>query len=58
MVPLVRKLALLGHVKLQIVAYTLIFLIGAAVSGSATSMNSVIIGRAVSGIGGAGIYQL
>ncbi|OHF02314.1 major facilitator superfamily transporter [Colletotrichum orchidophilum] len=58
MVPLVRKLALLGHVKLQIVAYTLIFLIGAAVSGSATSMNSVIVGRAVSGIGGAGIYQL
>ncbi|KAI3541997.1 major facilitator superfamily transporter [Colletotrichum filicis] len=58
MVPLVRKLALLGHVKLQIVAYTLIFLIGAAVSGSATGMNSVIIGRAVSGVGGAGIYQL
>ncbi|GKT56400.1 efflux pump antibiotic resistance [Colletotrichum tofieldiae] len=58
MVPLVRKLAALGNVKLQIVLYTMIFIVGATVSGSATSMNSVIVGRAVAGIGGAGIYQL
>ncbi|KAK1988392.1 major facilitator superfamily transporter [Colletotrichum cereale] len=58
LVPLVRKLAFLGNVKLQMVVYTAIFIIGAAVSGSATSMNSVIVGRAVAGIGGAGIYQL
>ncbi|TQN64294.1 Efflux pump DEP3, partial [Colletotrichum shisoi] len=58
MVPLVRKLAILGNVKSQMVVYTLIFIIGAAVSGSATSINSVIVGRAISGVGGAGIYQL
>ncbi|KAK1596725.1 major facilitator superfamily transporter [Colletotrichum navitas] len=58
MVPLVRKLAFLGNVKLQMVVYNMIFLIGAAVSGSATSVNSIIIGRAVAGIGGAGNYQL
>ncbi|WYZ37090.1 hypothetical protein EsH8_II_000596 [Colletotrichum jinshuiense] len=58
MVPLVRKLAALGNVKLQIVLYILIFIIGAAVSGSASGINSLIIGRAVSGIGGSGIYQL
>ncbi|WQF82374.1 Putative major facilitator superfamily, MFS transporter superfamily [Colletotrichum destructivum] len=58
MVPLVRKLAILGNVKSQMVLYTLIFVIGAAVSGSATSINSVIVGRAIAGIGGAGIYQL
>ncbi|KAK1999213.1 major facilitator superfamily transporter [Colletotrichum falcatum] len=58
LVPLVRKLAFLGDVKLQMVVYNIIFLVGAAVSGSATSMDSVIVGRAVSGIGGAGVYQL
>ncbi|CCF32249.1 major facilitator superfamily transporter [Colletotrichum higginsianum] len=58
MVPLVRKLAILGNVKSQMVLYTLIFIIGAAVSGSATSINSVIVGRAIAGVGGAGIYQL
>ncbi|KZL84640.1 major facilitator superfamily transporter [Colletotrichum incanum] len=58
MVPLVRKLATLGNLKLQIVLYTMIFIVGAAVSGSATSINSVIVGRAVAGVGGAGIYQL
>ncbi|GKT44474.1 efflux pump DEP3 [Colletotrichum spaethianum] len=58
LVPLVRKLAVLGSVKWQIVVYTTIFMVGAAVSGSATGINSVIIGRVVAGIGGAGIYQL
>ncbi|EFQ35137.1 major facilitator superfamily transporter [Colletotrichum graminicola] len=58
LVPLVRKLAFLGNVKLQLVVYNTIFLIGAAVSGSATSVDSIIIGRAVAGIGGAGSYQL
>ncbi|KAK2059680.1 major facilitator superfamily transporter [Colletotrichum caudatum] len=58
LVLLVRKLVFLGNVKLQIVFYDVIFIVGAAVSGSATSMNSVIIGRVVAGIGGAGIYQL
>ncbi|KAK2011844.1 major facilitator superfamily transporter [Colletotrichum eremochloae] len=58
LVPLVRKLVLFGNLKIQLIGYTMIFMIGAAVSGSATSMNSVIVGRTVAGIGGAGVYQL
>ena len=56
--PMARRLVFVESLRWQIVAYVGIFFIGAVVAGSATSMNSVIIGRVVSGIGGAGLYQV
>lgn len=40
---------------LYVIAFIL-FEVGSAVCGSAQSMNALIIGRAVCGVGGAGIY--
>ncbi|KAF9874574.1 major facilitator superfamily transporter [Colletotrichum karsti] len=58
MVPLARRLAVLGNLRYQVVVYCLVFVVGSAVSGAAPNINSVIIGRAIQGIGGAGLYQL
>ncbi|KAF6835329.1 efflux pump antibiotic resistance [Colletotrichum plurivorum] len=58
MVPLVRKLVVVGNIRYQVIAYCLVFFIGGVVSGSATNINAVIVGRALQGVGGAGLYQL
>ncbi|TDZ17471.1 Efflux pump patC [Colletotrichum orbiculare MAFF 240422] len=57
-VPLARRVVVLGNLKWQVVASCVVFFVGSVVSGAAKSINSVIIGRAIQGIGGAGIYQL
>lgn len=38
-------------------AALVVFLIGNAVSGSATSMTALLVGRAVSALGGAGLWK-
>ncbi|KAL0940437.1 efflux pump antibiotic resistance [Colletotrichum truncatum] len=57
-IPLVRKIAFLGNLRWQVVGYCCLFFIGSVVSGAAPNLNAVIIGRALQGIGAAGLYQL
>jgi len=38
------------------IASILIFEVGSALCGAAPSMNSMIVGRAIAGLGGSGIY--
>ncbi|KAI6512848.1 hypothetical protein MCOR05_012055 [Pyricularia oryzae] len=57
MMPLCRRLSAFGNLKMQFYIYTLIFAAGAAIAGAAPDINCVIIGRAITGIGGAGLYQ-
>ncbi|KAF4851666.1 Efflux pump patC [Colletotrichum siamense] len=57
-VPLARKIVVLGNLRYQVLGYSLIFFVGSTVSGAAPNINTVIIGRAIQGIGGAGLYQL
>ncbi|KAI6514109.1 hypothetical protein MCOR05_011986 [Pyricularia oryzae] len=57
MMPLCRRLSAFGNLKVQFYIYTLIFAVGAAIAGAAPDINCVIIGRAITGIGGAGLYQ-
>ncbi|KAI6517263.1 hypothetical protein MCOR05_011552 [Pyricularia oryzae] len=57
MMPLCRRLSAFGNLKVQFYIYTLIFAAGAAIAGAAPDINCVIIGRAITGIGGAGLYQ-
>ncbi|KAL5902969.1 hypothetical protein ACKVWE_011403 [Pyricularia oryzae] len=55
--PLCRRLSAFGNLKVQFYIYTLVFAAGAAIAGAAPDINCVIIGRAITGIGGAGLYQ-
>ncbi|KAI6454365.1 hypothetical protein MCOR17_009017 [Pyricularia oryzae] len=55
--PLCRRLFAFGNLKMQFYIYTLIFAVGAAIAGAAPNINCVIIGKAITGIGGAGLYQ-
>ncbi|KAJ0333184.1 hypothetical protein COL922a_010901 [Colletotrichum nupharicola] len=57
-VPLARKIVVLGNLRYQVLGYSLIFFVGSTVSGAAPNINTVIIGRTIQGIGGAGLYQL
>lgn len=38
-------------------AALIIFMVGNAVSGSATSMTALLVGRAISALGGAGMWK-
>lgn len=44
------------EIKKLLIASVLLFEIGSAICGSAPTMNAMIVGRVVAGIGGAGIY--
>lgn len=44
------------NIKLLFLAAVLLFEVGSAIAGAAPSMNVLIIGRAICGIGGSGIY--
>ncbi|KAI6366464.1 hypothetical protein MCOR25_005112 [Pyricularia grisea] len=56
-VPLCRRLYMFGDARWHFYIYALIWMVGAAVAGAATSMDLVVVGRAIIGIGGAGLYQ-
>ncbi|KAJ9144540.1 Major facilitator superfamily transporter [Pleurostoma richardsiae] len=56
-VPLVRRLLVVGSIRWQIASYCVLMAVGAAVSGSAKSMSTIIAGRVITGLGGAGLYQ-
>ncbi|TLD11858.1 hypothetical protein PspLS_11301 [Pyricularia sp. CBS 133598] len=56
-VPLCRRLYMFGDARWHFYVYAVIWMIGAAVAGAATSMDLVVLGRAIIGIGGAGLYQ-
>ncbi|KAH9427481.1 hypothetical protein MCOR02_012112 [Pyricularia oryzae] len=55
--PLCRRLSLLADLKLQFYIHSIVFVVGVVVSGTAKDMNAVILGRAISGAGGAGVYH-
>ncbi|KAI6267724.1 hypothetical protein MCOR27_008702 [Pyricularia oryzae] len=57
MMPLCRRLSAFGNLKMQFYIYILIFAAGAAIAGAAPNINCVIIGKAITGIGGAKLYQ-
>ncbi|TLD09499.1 hypothetical protein PspLS_11909 [Pyricularia sp. CBS 133598] len=56
-VPLCRRLYMFGDARWHVYIYACIWMAGAAVAGAATSMDLVVLGRAIIGIGGAGLYQ-
>lgn len=52
----VGRLYGLFNVKWLILTFIFLFEVGSAVCGSAPSLNALIVGRAIAGIGGAGMY--
>lgn len=46
----------LFELKLFISSSIILFEIGSAVCGAAPTMNAIIVGRVIAGIGGAGMY--
>ncbi|KAI6451596.1 hypothetical protein MCOR22_001201 [Pyricularia oryzae] len=56
-VPLCRRLYMFGDARWHFYVYAVIWMVGAAVAGAASSMDAVVVGRAIIGIGGAGLYQ-
>lgn len=57
MAPLISKLLPVLSLRLQLIFYGAILFIGSVVQGSASTLEVVIVGRAIAGIGGAGSYQ-
>ncbi|KAH8172410.1 major facilitator superfamily protein [Sarocladium implicatum] len=57
-VPIIRKLLDVCDLRWQVPSYAAFLFMGATVSGSADSVEAVIIGRCLTGLGGAGIFQL
>jgi MFS family permease len=54
--PLTGKIYTYFHIRWSFLVFFLIFEIGSALSGAATSSNMFIVGRAVAGIGSAGLF--
>ncbi|RYP64161.1 hypothetical protein DL771_008897 [Monosporascus sp. 5C6A] len=54
--PLTGKIYTFFHIRWSFLVFFLIFEIGSALSGAATSSNMFIVGRAVAGIGSAGLF--
>jgi MFS family permease len=52
-----RKVTYCFDLRSIYIASIVIFLAGAAVGGSASSMSAVIVGRVIMGVGGAIVYQ-
>jgi predicted MFS family arabinose efflux permease len=46
----------LFDIKYFIIASMVLFEVGSAICGAAPTMNAIIVGRVVAGIGGAGAY--
>ncbi|ELQ33310.1 hypothetical protein OOU_Y34scaffold00972g2 [Pyricularia oryzae Y34] len=55
--PLFRRLSVPADLKLQFYIHSIVFVVGVVISGTAKDMNARILGRAVSGAGGAGLYH-
>ncbi|KAI0126711.1 hypothetical protein BJ170DRAFT_629677 [Xylariales sp. AK1849] len=55
--PLVRKLSDFVDLKILLILGIVVFSVGAIVTGSAQSMNAVIVGRIVKGLGGSFMIQ-
>lgn len=53
---LTGRLYELFNVKWLILTYIALFEIGSAVCGAAPSLDSLIVGRVIAGVGGAGMY--
>ena len=53
---LVGRLYGLFDVKWTIIGFILLFEIGSAICGGAPSMDALVVGRVIAGIGGAGMY--
>ncbi|KAL8806441.1 MAG: hypothetical protein Q9182_001356 [Xanthomendoza sp. 2 TL-2023] len=50
------KLYALFNIKWLYLGFVVLFEIGSAISGSATTMNALIVGRMIAGVGGCGMY--
>ncbi|KAL8848911.1 MAG: hypothetical protein Q9221_006069 [Calogaya cf. arnoldii] len=50
------KLYALFNIKWLYLAFVLLFEIGSAISGAAPTMNALIVGRMIAGVGGCGMY--
>ncbi|KAL8790664.1 MAG: hypothetical protein Q9213_000512 [Squamulea squamosa] len=50
------KLYALFNIKWLYLAFVILFEIGSAISGSAPTMNALIVGRMIAGVGGCGMY--
>ena len=57
-VPLVRKFLVVCDMRFQMMFYATMLFIGCTVCGAAESMSAIIAGRFVTGLGGAGMYQV
>jgi MFS family permease len=53
---LIGKIYGIFEIKWLIIASIIIFEAGSALCGAAPSSNALIVGRAIAGIGGAGMY--
>ena len=58
LVLIIRKISYVFPMKYQYLVYVLLIIVGSSVAGSASTMVTMIIGRCITGIGGAGTYQL
>jgi MFS family permease len=56
--PLVRKLSDFTDLRFMMVFGAFLFAAGAIICGSAQSMNAIIIGRVVKGLGGSFLLQM
>lgn len=57
-IPLIRKFTSIFDLRWMMIISTLIFAVGAALSGAAKTMETLIVGRVITGVGLAGTYQL
>ncbi len=55
---MIRKLCLAIDQRYPMLGSQVTILAGAAVSGAAQSMTMIIVGRCITGIGAAGVYQM
>jgi MFS family permease len=56
--PIVRRLTGIFDLRILLASAVIVVCIGAAITGSAQNMATVIVGRVVNGMGSAGTYQL
>lgn len=57
-VMLVRRMTAIFNIRYIMCIAIIIFIIGGIVCGAAPNMNTIIVGRILTGLGACGVYQL
>ena len=57
-VPLARRLSEIFDIRAMMIASIVVFMVGVAVTGSASNIGAVIAGRALNGVGAAGVIHM